>query len=1663
MPQETNLNINPYNDDYSPADAYYKVLFKPNPVQARELNNLQSILQNQIEQFGNHIFKEGSVVIPGNVDYDNDVSAVELQNSYNGVDVSTYLPLLNNKTIRGKNSGVRAIVTLSLTQDLSPRKNNTIYVKYLSSNLTTGVSSLFSDGEELIIEDSSTETLSTGEIIVFTSGQTIAATISSNCNSTASTVSVTDGVYFIRGTFVNVFAHTILLDPYFNNVSCKVGFSVNEKIITSYDNEALFDNASGFSNYTAPGADRFSIELILTKYDLTEEKPSNFVKLLEIQNGVLISSQEIPQYNVLEQQLARRTFNESGDYYVTQPSVSISESLDDLQGNNGIYNSSSVTYSGNTPSESLGIYQVSPFQAFVRGYEVKTGASFIDFEKPRTTKLLENQEVNYYTGPTLTLNRVFGTPVVGVTTNYIISLRNSRVSSNQNTSSGKEIGLARVYDFALESGSYTTSNLSLNEWDLSLFDVQPYTEIILNQNLDNNLLYNVPCQIVGKSSGATAFLRYDARNIGIITAYDVKGTFATGEKLIFNGIENTRVSTAVTSYSLDDVKSVYGIVGSAFTFTADVKQIPGTLIGQVNITAFDSVSGVSTVTKTGTPFSGLVSVGNLVSFSTPGISTVNYARVSNVSFNAITITGVTTVNGICEGKLPTTTINPSNFTVLSSSFSRSQDNTLYTKFAKERISDVNLRNSNLTIRKQIDVNISSNSIGPINSDTNETFLPFDEERYALIREDGTTEVLTSDKFVFSNGSQTLTINGLGSASKAKLTATLRRINVTEKVKYKNRIKKVVVDKSKYASSGVGTTSFNDGLSYGNFPYGTRVQDTEICLLSPDVTKIYGIFESSTSSSASLPNLTLSALSGPTNKTDDLLVGEKLIGSSSKSVAIFVEKINDLTISVVYLNSSRFTQNEPITFEDTGITANIVSVSFGDSNITSNFTFDSGQKSTIYDYSKIIRKANVKEPTRKLTIICESADFLTSDVGDVVTVNSYNNFDYCDLPQVDGIPVSDIIDVRPRVSNYTVAANTYSPFEFLGRDFSSSYLNPKNILASDESINLDYSFYLPRIDNLFLTKAGEVKLVSGAPSETPQPPNSLEDSIEMASVYLPSYLCDIGDAEISLTTHKRYRMEDIKKLEDRISNLEYYTSLSLLESDTSKLFIPNENNINRFKSGFFVDNFSSREVQQELVPIRNSIDLTNNELRPSVFTTELDLVIASKSIIGIGTVADTLVDLQFNTDLLGSNIKKTGNLLTLDYDEVQEIIQPYSTRIENVASYRNNIFSGSVTLSPSSDVWVDQIKTTAKIVSAKPLVPTEQEKNIQNGLNPSLWNSVQQIWAQGNTLLSSQIAQYLRSRNIGFTAKRMKPFTRLYTYFDNRGMERFVVPKLLEILMVSGTFQVGETVIGTNPSTGVSIIFRVAKSNHKYGPYDSPTTFYTQNPYSNENVIPANYSSTSTILNIDIYSLSNISQGNFGGFIDSGMRLKGQTSGAEATINSDIKLISDTLGDVIGSLFIPNGNVQGYPAFESGTKLFRLTNSPTNSLIEGVASSFAETNFVSSGNILNYQENVVGFEPSSTVIQTPNTTPNGDSQFAAPQAEATQTQVERPWRDGDIIIRGGRRNISNAEGTRLVESINSKNGTSFTLEQLKNAAGVRRLDQISELQRMNAAARRLAGR
>ena len=1630
MPQQTNFNVSPYYDDFNADKNYYKVLFKPGyPVQARELTTLQSILQNQIEQQGNFTFKEGSIVIPGQINYNNQFNAVKIENSYLGVNVDLYANDLIGKTIKGDTSKVEAKIVYVLNENEVGNEYTTLYVSYLASGINNDQSK-FSDQEKLVLEESFTK-----DNIIIQAGEGFANTTVDSI-AVGSAVILSSGVYFLRGTFVNVEDQILVIDPYSNTSSYKVGLDVIEEIITPDDDDSLNDNAQGFSNYAAPGADRFKISAVLSKKDITTTNTENFVGLLEIRNGELSKNFATnPTLNILASELARRTSEESGDYYIQPLDVSSKETLNNRLGNDGIFNENQLTYDNNVPREDLGTYRISPGKAYVQGFEVQNiSTTYVDFEKPRTTNTNIDVNLTYLTGPTYTLNRVTGTPNLNLASPFIVSLRDSRVGVSSTTGAGKEIGLARVYDFALESGSYNTSNQNLNQWDLALFDIDVYTEISLNQNVT----LTTPTHIQGKSSGATAHLRYNVNNSGILTAYGVEGSFAVGEKFIFNGVETTsRVSTAVTEYTTKDVASVsqYNTGVGNTIFTGDI--IPSTqyYVGLASITARSTtgISSISVSTNTNFSFSNNIKVGGLVGFTASGSTVPTYCSVLTVSDKSITVSGVTTVTGVCEGSPPATSQTLNDLNILGSNFQSSADNTLYTFFKKPFVKSVDFTNSSLTIKKEFSVTIASNQSNTVVAELNQFFLPFDEERYSLVRSDGSFENLSADKLVFDEQAKQLTIYGLGANDTgARLIATLRKSKVTSKVKNKNRIVSLIVDKSKYSSSGIGSTTTNDVLTYGSYAYGTRVQDNEISLNAADVTKVYGIFESSGTSAASLPKIIFSSLNGPTNKTTDLLVGEQFVGQTSGSIGIYVARNNDLQIDFIYLNDIVLLEGENVKFNDSGITAVISSISLPDKDITDSYTVDYSRKDTILDYTRIVRKPNTKEPVRQLKIIFESASFLSSDSGDVTTANSYDQFDYGTLPSVNDVnAVSDILDIRPIVSNYTVSSGSRSPFEFLSRTFSEVSNSGKNILASDESITLSYENYLSRIDRIFLNKNGQFQLIKGEPSENPQPPKSIDDALEVAFITLPPYLADATKASIQLYEHKRYQMKDIAKLETRIKNLENYTTLNLLEANTNSFSIKDVNGLDRFKSGFFVDNFRTTQYQNKSTIIKNSVDVINSELRPTPYVTSLDLMIGSKSLVGIGQSVDPAADPKFVTDLVSNNIRRTGQVVTLDYTDESYIIQPFATRTENVTPYLVTKYVGSIDLYPSSDTWTDQVRLDAKTITVDNYTPTVKQLQAQ-GIDPQAgfggirWNDWETTWSGvtgsgvvgtgggpgralqrvnivetnqkrtgteltltenitttslGDKIVSTELVKFMRSRNIEFTANRFRPFTRVYSFFDGKDVNNYIVPKLLEITMQSGIFQIGETVIGTfassfiNPNTTpgkttTEISFRVASANHKYGPYNNPLDIYIRNPYDQQNTasIPSVYSSTSTLLNVDTSSLSTEISGQFYGRVLTGLTLKGQTSGAQAVINN-VRLIADNVGTVIGSFYIPNPNVPSNPSFETGTKTFKLTSSSVNSTVEGVVDSVGESDYSASGLLNSVQESILSVREAKILPRT----------------------------------------------------------------------------------------------
>ena len=150
-------------------------------------------------------------------------------------------------------------------------------------------------------------------------------------------------------------------------------------------------------------------------------------------------------YGFIRDELARRTFAESGDYTVKSFGVSVRDSLNDNYGNNGVYEEGQFTQGGSLASDDLALYQVSPGKAFIKGYEVETiSSTYIDCPKPRTSLTLEGQGVSYKTGNSIRMNNVSGAPQIGIGNTYIISLRDERQGSSQLSGNGDAVGVARV-------------------------------------------------------------------------------------------------------------------------------------------------------------------------------------------------------------------------------------------------------------------------------------------------------------------------------------------------------------------------------------------------------------------------------------------------------------------------------------------------------------------------------------------------------------------------------------------------------------------------------------------------------------------------------------------------------------------------------------------------------------------------------------------------------------------------------------------------------------------------------------------------------------------------------------------------------------------------------------------------------------------------------------------------------------------------------------------------------------------------------------------------------------------------------------------------------------------------------------------------------------------
>ena len=277
----------------------------------------------------------------------------------------------------GETSGVKAdFVSYSAKENNDP---TTLYVIYTGYGIDA-VQNRFVNGENVLVKDEHDTTVYTVTVrCPSCPNSTDAVDEVAPCAFKAKFLTVAEGVYYYNGFFVSVPAQKIVYSKYGSDVTCKIGFDVVERIITADDDVSLYDNALGYPNEGSAGADRIVVDFKLVKRTNKITDGTEFVELASIEDGYVQLLKSDFQYADLMDTLAKRTYEESGNYTVVPFNVRYREhKKTDANDNIGF------KLNGD---ESLLNAVVGTGIGYVKGYRTETiYDSTINVPKARTTK-----------------------------------------------------------------------------------------------------------------------------------------------------------------------------------------------------------------------------------------------------------------------------------------------------------------------------------------------------------------------------------------------------------------------------------------------------------------------------------------------------------------------------------------------------------------------------------------------------------------------------------------------------------------------------------------------------------------------------------------------------------------------------------------------------------------------------------------------------------------------------------------------------------------------------------------------------------------------------------------------------------------------------------------------------------------------------------------------------------------------------------------------------------------------------------------------------------------------------------------------------------------------------------------------------------------------------
>jgi len=305
------------------------------------------------------------------------------------------------------------------------------------------------------------------------------------------------------------------------------------------------------------------------------------------------------------------------------------------------------------------------------------------------------------------------------------------------------------------------------------------------------------------------------------------------------------------------------------------------------------------------------------------------------------------------------------------------------------------------------------------------------------------------------------------------------------------------------------------------------------------------------------------------------------------------------------------------------------------------------------------------------------------------------------------------------------------------------------------------------------------------------------------------------------------MRDIGRIQRRVENMEYYTQLSLLESDAKGMQIQDADGFDRFKNGIIVDNFTGHGVGEvSNADYRNSMDISNGELRPAFHQDNINLIESDSALENSNAMTDAI--------RTTNGYQKTGDLITLPYTSLPYITQDFASTTVNLNPYDVIDYIGNVKLTPDNDEWMatevqpeltidipdvydtlsdlasegvldlnlgtvwnnwndswtgirsdtGSISSTSRTYTSGNRIlkdtttsvsTTERVDKSRTGIRTAMIPGGVQNHSLGNRVIQVGFATFIRAKTITFSSNSMKPLTRIFPFFDGVDISLYVTP------------------------------------------------------------------------------------------------------------------------------------------------------------------------------------------------------------------------------------------------------------------------------------------------